>query len=160
MSGLDQFLSEERILLDFEAETPEDVLAELGRLLGGNDPVAREEVQEALAARERVSTTGIGSGVAFPHARVGFLNSTRLAFIRTTKPIEFKAMDGKGVDLFAGVAAPIQSRREHLAVLSKLAYLFRSEAVRRRFREVQSASEIVELLREGSSSVQAPSGGG
>ena len=89
MSGLDQFLSEDRILLDFEAETAEEVLAELGRLLGGNDPAAREEVREGLLARERVSTTGIGSGVAFPHARVGFLKTTRLAFIRTVKPIEF-----------------------------------------------------------------------
>jgi mannitol/fructose-specific phosphotransferase system IIA component (Ntr-type) len=159
VNGLDQFLSEDRILLDLGVKNAEEVIAELGRLLGGNDPVAQEEVREALLARERVSTTGIGSGVAFPHARVGFLKTTRLAFIRTSVPIEFKAMDGKGVDLFAALAAPIQSRREHLAVLSKLSYLFRSETVRRRFREAQNAAEVFDLLREGSSSVPASPGG-
>jgi mannitol/fructose-specific phosphotransferase system IIA component (Ntr-type) len=64
-------------------------------------------------------------------------------------PIDFKAMDGKPVDLFVGVAAPIQSRREHLAILSKLAYLFRSDTVRRRFRDASSPDEIVAMMAEG-----------
>jgi PTS system nitrogen regulatory IIA component len=149
MSGLDQYLAEERVQLDLDAKTAADVLEELARLLGGNDPAQREEVLDSLNARERVSTTGIGNGVAFPHARVGYLKSTRLAFVRTAVPIDFKAMDGKPADLFVGVAAPIQSRREHLAILSKLAYLFRSDAVRRRFRDATSADEIVAMMAEG-----------
>ncbi len=150
MSGLDQFLTEDRIRLDFAAVSADDVLAELARLLGGNDAAQREEVRDSLTARERVSTTGIGNGVAFPHARVGFLKSTRLAVVRTTAPIEFKAMDGKGVDVFAAVAAPIQSRREHLAILSKLAYLFRSESVRKRIREARTVEDVVALVSQGS----------
>ncbi len=149
MSGLEQYLAQERVQLDLDAKNAEDVLEELARLLGGNDAAQREEVLDSLQSRERVSTTGIGQGVAFPHARVGYLKSTRLAFVRTAAPIEFKAMDGKPVDLFVGVAAPIQSRREHLAILSKLAYLFRSDAVRKRFREAASPDEIVAMMAEG-----------
>lgn len=150
MSGLDQFLTEDRIRLDFPAKDADDVINELARLLGGNDAAQREEVRDSLASRERVSTTGIGNGVAFPHARVGFLKSTRLAVVRTTAPIEFKAMDGKGVDLFAAVAAPIQSRREHLAILSKLAYLFRSDAVRKKMRELNGTEAVMGLVSQGS----------
>jgi PTS system nitrogen regulatory IIA component len=149
MSGLDQYLAAERVRIDLKAHDAAGVLEELSRLLGGNDAAQREEVLDSLLGRERVSTTGIGNGVAFPHARVGFLKSTRLAFVRTTVPIDFKGMDGKPVDLFVGVAAPIQSRREHLAILSKLAYLFRSDAVRRKFRNAQSTDEIVAMMAEG-----------
>ncbi len=149
MSGLEQYLAEERVHLDFAAKNADEVLEELARLLGGNDSAQREEVLDSLNTRERVSTTGIGQGVAFPHARVGFLKSTRLAFVRSAVPIDFKTMDGKPVDLFVGVAAPIQSRREHLAILSKLAYLFRSDAVRKRFRDAASADGIVAMMAEG-----------
>lgn len=149
MSGLEQYLAQERVQFEVPAKSAEDVLEALARLLGGNDPAQREEVLDSLTARERVSTTGIGQGVAFPHARVGYLKSTRLAFVRTAVPIDFKAMDGKPVDLFVGVAAPIQSRREHLAILSKLAYLFRSDAVRKRFRDAASGEEVVAMMAEG-----------
>lgn len=149
MSGLEQFLSEDRIELTVDATSAEEVLAELAKLLGGNDPAQREEVRDSLESRERVSTTGIGQGVAFPHARVGFLRSTRLAFVRLKAPIDFKAMDGKPVDLFVGVAAPIQSRREHLAILSKLAYLFRSDSVRKKMREAARPDDVLALVGQG-----------
>ena len=88
MSGLEEHLPEERIRLDFAAQNARDVLDELARLLGGRDEAVREAVRDDLRAREQVSTTGVGGGIAFPHARVASLPGIRLALLRTTFGVE------------------------------------------------------------------------
>jgi PTS system nitrogen regulatory IIA component len=148
MKRLAELLGESRIRLGSSADAGEAVMAELARLLGGSDVAVREAVLDGLAGRERVSSTAVGGGVAFPHARVEILPAIRLAFLRTSKPVDFAAADGKRVDLFAAVAGPGAQRREYLSVLSRLSYLFRSEELRGRFRSAASAAELLRLLDE------------
>jgi PTS system nitrogen regulatory IIA component len=146
MSGVASFLSTERIALDVPAGSGHEVLDELAALLGGQDESVREAVRDDLVAREWVSSTGVGGGIAFPHARVDFLPGIRLAFVRTAAPVEFRALDGMPVDLFVAVAGPKPSRREYLSVLSRLAYAFRSPTAREEFRRAETAVEVLDLL--------------
>jgi PTS system nitrogen regulatory IIA component len=146
MSGVASFLARERIALDVVAGDRREVLEELAALLGGQDEVVREAVRDDLVAREWVSSTGVGGGIAFPHARIDFLTGIRLAFLRTAEPVDFGALDGMPVDLFVAVAGPKPSRREYLSVLSRLAYAFRSPTAREEFRRAGNAAEILELL--------------
>jgi len=148
MKPLTELLGESRIRLDSTAEESTAVMRELADLLGGSDVAVREGVLDSLVSRERVSSTAVGGGVAFPHARIDILPNIRLAFLRTRAPVEFLASDGKKVDLFAAVAGPGPQRREYLSVLSRLSYLFRSEGLRQRFRAVGSPSELMQLLQE------------
>lgn len=147
MNDLAEGLPEERVRLDSEAGTREEVLEVLARLLEGRDEALRRAVRDDLVARERISSTGVGGGVAFPHARLDSLLGIRLAFLRTTQPVEFRAMDGKGVDLFLAVAGSVEDRREYLSVLGRVSYLFRSAAVREDFRRAASAREVRDLVR-------------
>lgn len=156
MSDLAELLGESRIRLDSVASDRDAVLEELAELLGGNDVAVAEAIRDSLDGRELVSPTAIGGGVAFPHARVDVLPVFRLAFLRTRGPVAFGAMDGKPVDVFVGVAGSGQLRREYLSVLSRLSYLFRTDGVRRRFREAGSATDVLGLLREA---VANPAGG-
>ena len=146
--GVGDHLQAERVLLDSPAADRREVLQALGALLGGQDQTAREAVAESLRAREHMGSTGVGGGIAFPHARSEFVPSLRLAFLRTATPVPFEAMDGRLVDLFVAVAGPAQGRREYLAVLGALSYLFRADHVRDRFRAAPSPAEIVALFRE------------
>ena len=146
--SLADYLQAERVLLDVPANSRREALEELGALLGGQDQTAREAVAESLRAREQMGSTGVGGGIAFPHARPEFVPSLRLAFLRTAAPVPFEALDGRPVDLFMAVAGPAQGRREYLAVLGALSYLFRADHVRDRFRAASTPAEVLDLFRE------------
>jgi PTS system nitrogen regulatory IIA component len=152
MKPLAELLGESRIRLDSSAEVSGAVMGELAELLGGSDAAVREAVLDGLVSRERVSSTAVGGGVAFPHARIDILPGIRLAFLRTRTPVEFSASDGKKVDLFVAVAGPGPQRREYLSVLSRLSYLFRSERLRERFRSVGDPAELLQLVRDSEQS--------
>ena len=146
MIDLTEQLPLDRISLGFAAETRRDVLSELARLLGGQDDAVREAVLDDLASREQKSTTGVGGGIAFPHARVHSMPAIRLAFVRTAKPVDFRAVDGAAVDLFLGVAGPAQERREYLAALARISYLFRAAGIRDALRGAADVEEIRDIL--------------
>lgn len=146
MRDLAGYLTPERVELDLDVSRRRDVLAALARLLGGQDAVAVEEVLDDLIRREQMGSTGVGNGIAFPHARVDFLPSLRLACVRTLEPIPYAALDGRSVDLFFALAGPKQARREYLAALGSLSYLFRNDTVRRAFRQAGDASEVISLF--------------
>lgn len=148
MGDLSEQLPVSRIRLGLPAATRRDVLSELARLLGGRDDAVREAVLDDLVSREQMSSTGVGGGIAFPHARVDSLPAIRLAFVRTGKPVEFDALDGAPVDLFLGIAGPSQDRREYLAALAGISYLFRSEEVREELRRAPEPPAVREVLRE------------
>lgn len=147
MSDFVKYLSADRVRLDFPAADRAAVLSELAVLLGGTDRAAREAVRDDLDRRENMGSTGVGGGIAFPHARVGLLPGLRLAFLRTAEPVHYGAMDGKPVDLFVAIAGPENLRREYLAVLGTLSYLFRSDRVRADLRAAESADVVVEILK-------------
>ncbi len=143
---LPELLAVERISLDHPAMSRRDVLDELARLLGGADTATRESIRDDLGARERAGSTGIGNGVAFPHARVTLLTGIRVAVLRTTKAIDFDALDGLPADLFVGMAGPKEMRREYLSLLSRMSWLLREEESRDGLRDSRSPDEIVALL--------------
>jgi PTS system nitrogen regulatory IIA component len=146
MNGIAEYLAVDRIILDSVATSRREVLAELADALGGNDVAVREAIHDDLAARERVSSTGVGGAVAFPHARVDSIVGIRLAFLRTTKPIDFDALDERPVDLFLAVAGPKPARREYLSVLARLSYVFHTSSARAEFRQAGSSTEVRDLL--------------
>ncbi len=148
MTELADLLVPERVRLEVDAERRQDVLKALAELVGGQDSTVREAVFDDLVSREHMGSTGVGNGIAFPHARVDFLPSLRLACVRTTTPVEFSALDGRPVDLFFALAGSKQARREYLAALGSLSYLFRNDETRRRFREAPDGAEVVRLFRE------------
>jgi mannitol/fructose-specific phosphotransferase system IIA component (Ntr-type) len=147
MSDLERYLSADRVRVGVEAPGRGDVLAELARLLGGTDAATREAVREDLIRREQMGSTGVGGGIAFPHARVASLPGLRMAVVRTARPIDYAAMDGRPVDLFVAIAGPESARREYLSVLGTLSWLFRTDRVRDDLRRADTPGEIVEMIR-------------
>jgi len=156
MSELDRYLSPDRVRLGVAARDRGAVLEELARVLGGRDRAAIEAVRDDLDRREQMGSTGVGGGIAFPHARVASLPGLRLAFLRTVAPVDYGARDGRSVDLFLAIAGPENLRREYLAVLSTLSYVFRSESVRDELRRAPSPEEAVALIRRLSAEAARP----
>ena len=97
MSDLEKYLSADRVALGADVADRAGVLDRLARLLGGQDEATYEAIRDDLGRREVLGSTGVGGGIAFPHARVAPLPGLRLAVLRTAKPVEYAALDGQGL---------------------------------------------------------------
>jgi PTS system nitrogen regulatory IIA component len=105
-----------------------------------------ETIIEKLAEREELGSTGIGFGVAIPHARIKSLQSTRAAFIRTSSGVDFNAPDETSVDLIFALLVPEGSNEDYLRLLAQLARFFSEEENRQLLREADSAEAVIGLL--------------
>ena len=133
---ISEIIARERVAVNARLTSKKAVLEKLAELLASGDPDLQvRDVFEALLARERLGTTGLGAGIAIPHGRVNMQVPSIGAFVRTAEPVDFDAVDNAPVDLFFALCVPEEANDEHLALLASLA---------RRF----SNSEFVGCLRE------------
>ncbi|MBX4389252.1 PTS sugar transporter subunit IIA, partial [Mycobacterium tuberculosis] len=93
------------------------LLADVAARAYGLDAAA---VAAALAARERLGTTGFGGGIAIPHGRIEGLESVRGVMMRLDRPIDFGAVDDSPVDLVFMLLSPVQAGAEHLKALARV----------------------------------------
>ncbi|HEY2659173.1 MAG TPA: PTS IIA-like nitrogen regulatory protein PtsN [Caulobacteraceae bacterium] len=109
------------------------------------------EVLDALLAREAVGSTGVGAGVALPHARLKTLDRMRGVFLRLEAPIEFDAVDDRPVDLIFALLAPEAAGSEHLQALARVARLLRRADLREQLRQAHSIDAVYALLAQPAS---------
>ncbi len=108
------------------------------------------EIFDALLARERLGSTGLGKGVAIPHGRMPGISETRAAFLQLPEGVDFDAVDNQPVDLFLALLVPEEATDEHLQMLARLAEMFAQEGFLQQLREQQDPEVIHELLTSGS----------
>jgi PTS system nitrogen regulatory IIA component len=104
------------------------------------------EVLDALMERESLGSTGVGRGVAVPHARLAGLDRMRAVLVRLDKPVAFDAVDGQPVDLLFVLLAPEQSESEHLRALARVSRLFRQSEVREQLRQARTPDALHAIL--------------
>ena len=137
----------DNIVYNDEATSKKRVIENLSRMLAANTSAATaEKIFQVLFERERLGSTGLGKGVAIPHARVPGLTHTVAAMLTLETPIEFEAADNKHIDIAFGLLVPEDDTEHHLQHLSRLVTLFRDEEICSRIREASSANAIFELL--------------
>ncbi len=104
------------------------------------------QVLDALLEREAAGSTGVGHGVALPHARLPGLTRVRGVFVRLEQPTAFEAVDDQPVDLLFALFAPIESQSEHLRALARVSRLLRQGDLRQQLRQARTAESIHALL--------------
>jgi PTS system nitrogen regulatory IIA component len=130
-----------------EATSKKRVIENLSRMLAANTSAATaEKIFQVLLERERLGSTGLGKGVAIPHARVPGLTHTVAAMLTLETPIDFESADNKPIDIAFGLLVPEDDTEHHLQHLSRLVTLFRDEEICSRIRQASSADAIFELL--------------
>lgn len=103
-------------------------------------------VQQALLEREKQGSTGVGLGVAVPHAALPGLDRMHGFFVRLETPVAYDAIDDLPVDLIFALLAPEDAGTEHLRALAKVSRLLRQKELREQLRRVESADAIYALL--------------
>ncbi len=121
------------------------LLAETAARVFGLDAGA---VLEALQARERAGSTGVGEGVAVPHARLAGLDRMRGLFLQLESPVDFDAIDGAPVDLIFALFAPPDAGSEHLRSLARVARMLRQKELRQQLRQARTPDAIHALLAQ------------
>jgi mannitol/fructose-specific phosphotransferase system IIA component (Ntr-type) len=146
---LSEQLSEEHIIIHSSSENAEDILREMILALSeelGTDIC--EDVLKEVWVRERNKTTGIGYGVAVPHARTALVKQLYCIAATSENGIEFKAMDGKPVFLFFLVISPEFTVGPHLNIISAISQLVGKNAeVIAEFNNALSPAEFMEILK-------------
>ena len=101
-----------------------------------------------VLSRERLVTTGVGHGVAFPHAKSDAVRSVTFAFGRTAGEVDFGALDGQPVRLVFLIGAPkqLEPSRVYLNLMARLSFLMKSEENRKVLISTDSVSEVVKLV--------------
>lgn len=140
-------LTEGRILLDGRAKRKADVLSELALLLSDADADLAADVTEGLLERESVMSTGIGQGIAVPHARLERLSELRLALVRYRHGVDFKSLDGQPVYLAFGVVGPPGHADGHVKLLARVARLVKHGSAIPELMAAESVPAVLEVLR-------------
>ena len=113
-----------------------------GQALGLDDA----RLLEALLEREALGSTGLGGGVAVPHARVEGLGQVRGVFLRMETPTAFEALDDRPVDLVFALFAPPRAGADHLRALAAVSRAMRSPELREKLRQAQTVDAIRALF--------------
>lgn len=144
---LSKLIEEELMSFELEATGKEAVIKELVELAAKSKLVRDTELlEEEVLKREKLVTTGVGWGVAFPHAKTRAMKGIVIAFGRSAKGIPFEAMDGKPVHLFFLIAAPEDTIGAHLNVMARLSFLMKGQENRDRLMAAKNAGEVMEVL--------------
>ncbi|MGD8429983.1 MAG: PTS IIA-like nitrogen regulatory protein PtsN [Ectothiorhodospiraceae bacterium] len=142
-------LTPERMRSGAKVNSKKRSLELLSELVTGDaaDPMTRT-VFESLIGRERLGSTGLGRGVALPHARVSGIDEPVGAMVQLEAPIDFDAIDKQPVDLLFALVVPENSTDAHLRILANLAEMFRETEFCDRLRQSGSPESMYELLRQ------------
>jgi PTS system nitrogen regulatory IIA component len=129
------------------ATSKKKVLENLSQKLADNtDALKPENIFPVLLERERLGSTGLGKGVAIPHARVPGLTHTIAAMLTLKSPVDFEAADNQPIDIAFGLLVPEDDTEHHLEHLSRLVTIFRDATNCKKIRDAASANEIFETL--------------
>lgn len=144
---LSKFSEENLVQFDLNADTKSAVIEELVELISCSNMVKdKNQLLSDVKEREELVTTGVGYGVAFPHAKTRAVKGIVIAFGRSKEGIEFDAMDHRPVNLFFLIAAPEDAIGAHLNVMARLSFLMKSESNRQKLMEAVSPGDVLALM--------------
>lgn len=141
MTTISDLLRTEDIIFDLAVRTKSRLFEEVGRHMEEMHGMPQAWVILSLTRREAVGSTGLGDGVAIPHARIKDLDRIQLAYVRLASPIPFDAPDGKPVTDVLGLLVPKEATEEHLRILAEATKMFSDQGFRERLRLSANASE-------------------
>lgn len=143
-------LTSSTVKVGLPGATKEGVLNNLIDSLTGHPAVRDlEEVRTAIFERERMMSTGVGKGLALPHAKTSAVQESIAAFAATSWPIDFGSIDDHPVRLVFMLVGTESAKSEHIKILSRVSRLMNRDRFRARLLDAKSSEEILSIFEEG-----------
>ena len=147
---LHKLLTPETIRVDLSASSKEEVLNHLTGLLTDHPAVEDiAQVREAVFRREDMMSTGVGKGIALPHAKTPSVQSSVAAFAIMQEPVDFEAIDDKPVRLVFLLVGSEEARSKHIKILSRISRLLNQDTFRKRLLEASTVEDVLAIFEQG-----------
>ncbi|MCA0971668.1 fructose-specific PTS transporter subunit EIIC [Halobacillus litoralis] len=140
-------LTTDTILLNMKASSKPEAIDELvGKLDAAGKLSNRDEFKQAIQAREDQSTTGIGEGIAIPHAKTNAVKDPAIAFGRSADGLDYESLDGQPTNLFFMIAASEGANNTHLETLSRLSSFLMDTSFREKLEAAKTEADVIEAI--------------
>lgn len=143
---LADFIGPDRVIAGLRVGGKAQLLSELSRHASKALGIPVPVILDALSAREALGSTGIGQGIAVPHARIEGLQRIFGLFVRLERPIDFAAIDAQPTDLVFLLLTPASAGSEHLAALASISRRLRDREVAQKLRRTKGERDLYVLL--------------
>ena len=143
-----EYLVPERIKVNLEGKTKEEIIKEMAQLFVKSKVLNSEDLEEfvkEINEREKLTPTGMQDGIAIPHARTPLVKELSLALGISREGVDFESMDGEPSKLIFMIAAPEETKKEHLDLLAEISKLSYEEEL---VEELKTASTIEEITNK------------
>jgi PTS system nitrogen regulatory IIA component len=143
------FLDPSAVIVDLAATTKKGVLEELVGLLAKDGKIKDAKATiDILLEREKLGSTGIGQGIAIPHAKTEQSKEVVAAFGLSRRGVQFDSLDGEPVYIFFLLVAPPDAAGLHLKALARISRLLKDKFFRQSLRDVKDAAEVLKIIRD------------
>ncbi|HGL7835220.1 TPA: fructose-specific PTS transporter subunit EIIC [Streptococcus pneumoniae] len=158
---IQDLLRKDVMLLDLQATEKTAVIDEMIKNLTEHGYVTDfETFKEGILAREALTSTGLGDGIAMPHSKNAAVKEATVLFAKSNKGVDYESLDGQATDLFFMIADPEGANDTHLAALAELSQYLMKDGFADKLRQATSADQVIELFDQASEKteelVQAP----
>ncbi len=134
------------ILPRFRAESRKQAIGALAEALGKATGIHPRDISDAVMERERLGSTGVGEGVAIPHARLPGLDAPVGGVLLLSEGVDFDAVDERACDIIFMLLAPMNSGADHLRALAQVSRALRNPDVREKLRRADSKTAVTAIL--------------
>ncbi|MCB9957067.1 MAG: PTS IIA-like nitrogen regulatory protein PtsN [Rhodospirillaceae bacterium] len=146
---MQDFLPQVSIVCNLKATSKKQILQELARRAAPMVGIPERMIFHHLLERERLGSTGIGRGIAIPHARLADLKQVYGMFVRLNRPVDFDSVDDQPVDLVFLLLAPQDAGADHLKALARVTRLMRNEQLCAKLRGCETDDAVYALVAGG-----------
>jgi PTS system nitrogen regulatory IIA component len=146
MGDLSDLIAPEAILPRLLATSRRQALQLMAEALAKAAPIDARAAFDAVLIRERLSGTGMGEGVAIPHATVPGLTRPVAAFARLEPPQDFEALDQRPADLVFLLLSPVERSGDHLKAFARISRFVRHAGIREKLRAARGGDELYTLI--------------
>jgi len=146
---LTEILKLDEIIIDFKGTNKEEIINEMIDMFNGDERVTDvETIRTVVLEREKIMSTGVGSGFAIPHGKTNMVTEMVAGFGLLKNPIDFEALDGEPVNLIFMLIGQEDSVGQHIKMLSRISRIMTQESVRNNLANASSAEEIFQIFEE------------
>ena len=145
------FISEQGIIFSPSVSSKKRALEVLSETIAHQDSkLNKNKVLDALLAREKLGSTGLGNGIAIPHCRIHGLQNIYVSVLKLDEGVDYEASDDHVVNFLFCLVVPEDANDDHLQLLASIAELLDNEKLQNSIQECSNATELYQILTQDS----------